>query len=99
MSGSVRDTHEYKNAIKAHRAECQDKQLGCWLCPPGQNAIDYTLKWPHPESFSTDHVLTVDEHPEAACDLLNMRPSHLICNQMRGSEPPHIDIGEPSEDW
>lgn len=92
----MRDTHEYNVAIKSHRKHCEEHQLPCWLC---YAPIDYTLKFPHPESFSTDHVQTVDEHPELAADILNMRPSHLVCNQMRGNDPPHIDIGEPSEDW
>ncbi|ALI26570.1 hypothetical protein XA26_27300 [Mycolicibacterium fortuitum] len=41
----------------------------------------------------------VSKFPELADDPVNFRPAHLVCNQMRGDDDPHIDIGTPSEDW
>lgn len=91
-----RDDHHYRDLKAEFRDECDDQQQPCWLC---NRPINYSLEHPHPESFSVDHAKTVKEHPELGDDPLNFRPSHLVCNQRRGDEDPHIDIGEPSEAW
>ncbi|CAN5758396.1 hypothetical protein BH09ACT7_BH09ACT7_18350 [soil metagenome] len=96
QGGFDRSTRIHKGLKAAYRIDCTERQLGCWLCP---QSIDYTLKWPHPESFSLDHALPVSTHPQLGDDILNFRPAHLICNQQRGDEEPHIDIGIPSEVW
>ncbi|MFD7247789.1 hypothetical protein ACFV6Y_38310 [Streptomyces massasporeus] len=91
-----RENHRYKKLKAQFRKECEEDQADCWLC---FDVINYSLPHEHPESFSVDHAKTVKEYPELAEDPLNFRPSHLICNQRRGDDEPHLDIGEPSEEW
>ena len=91
-----RSDSRYIALIRHYRDECADEIAECWLC---FTPINYSLPANHPESFSADHAKTVKDFPELAMDVLNLRPSHLICNQRRGDDDPHIDIGTPSEDW
>ncbi|CQD21596.1 hypothetical protein BN970_05062 [Mycolicibacterium conceptionense] len=91
-----RSQRHYKSAKAEFRRECEDLHAECWLC---FEPINYSLPSGHPESFSVDHAKTVKDHPELGDDPANFRPSHLLCNQRRGDDEPHIDIGEPSEDW
>ncbi|OKH78217.1 hypothetical protein EB75_28150 [Mycobacterium sp. ST-F2] len=95
-AGFDRAQHHYKDLKRKFRTECQERADDCWLC---FRPIDYSLEYPHPESFSVDHAVTVKARPELADDYHNFRPAHLVCNQMRGDEEPHLDIGEPSEVW
>lgn len=83
--GFDRTQHHYKQLKRDFRKDCEHHGLGCWLCP---QPIDYTLKWPHPESFTVDHAKPVSKFPELADDPLNFRPAHLVCNQMRGTTTP-----------
>lgn len=94
-----RSDSRYIKLIRQFRDECEEVRAECWLCPPGAGVIDYSLPANHPESFSADHAKPVSTYPELAMDPLNLRPSHLICNQRRGNEEPHLDIGTPSEAW
>lgn len=91
-----RESHHYKKLKAEFRAACEEEHAECWLC---FDAINYSLPPEHPESFSVDHAKTVRDFPELGDDPLNFRPSHLICNQRRGDDEPHLDIGEPSEEW
>jgi 5-methylcytosine-specific restriction endonuclease McrA len=62
--------------------------------------IDYTLAWPHPDSFSVDHRLPLSKHPELAEDPGNLVASHLRCNQSKGAkEDLKLSLGNRSEDW
>lgn len=72
----------------------------CWICG---KPIDYTAT-SGPWSWQPDHVLSVKEHPEAALDVANLRPSHARCNNQRGQEDKAKrkqtrELGKPSEDW
>ena len=91
-----RSTRRYKAQSAAFRAHCQSAQRNCWLCG---KPIDYTLSREHPESFANDHALPVSTHPELAEDVSNFRPSHRSCNEARGNDDPHLEIGVPSERW
>lgn len=101
----IRDSAPYRSQRAEFRTQCAKapdeigtggKGLRCWLCT---RAIDYSLKYPHPESWSLDHAKTVKEAPELIMDIGNWRSSHLDCNQRRGTDEPFLDIGEPSEVW
>lgn len=91
-------SRRYKKLKAEFRADCEDKGLPCWLPECGQ-PIDYTLKAPHPDSFSVDHAIPVADRPDLAEDPANFRPAHLDCNKRRGTDAPTADIGTPSEDW
>jgi 5-methylcytosine-specific restriction endonuclease McrA len=65
------------------------KRLPCFLC--GQ-PIDYDLQWPHPQSFSADHIKPYAHHPELRTDPGNIASTHLRCNQVKGDNH-HIQPG------
>ena len=100
---SLRESPQYKARKKDFRDECArfrspEGVVGkpCWLCG---NAIDYKLAYPHPLSWSVDHILTAKERPDLLMDVSNWAASHLDCNIRRGSDAPVLDIGQPSEVW
>lgn len=80
MSGaSQRGTSKrWKRITTAQRS----KRLPCYLC--GQ-PIDYDLQWPHPHSFSADHLKPYAHHPELRLDPGNVVSAHLRCNQSKGA--------------
>lgn len=79
-----------KAEVKARRGPC---------CRCGQ-PIDYTLAWPHPNSFSVDHYPHPrSTHPHLAEDPGNLQPAHLVCNQSAGDKGPTISLGTTSEEW
>lgn len=89
----------YQAARTRYRNECWQTNAPCWLC--GQ-PIDYNLRWPHPDSWSLDHKITVSTPvlgARYALDPGNFRPSHLHCNQERGNNNPDHHPPQPSEDW
>lgn len=98
-----RSTRRFKRLRAEFRAHCRDEvqhdgTVGrpCWLC---MRVIDYALAYPHPESFTLDHALTVDARPDLAEDWANFRAAHKVCNEQRGTADPHIRLGELSEQW
>lgn len=92
-------SRRYKKLKTEFRATCQAVNSPCWL-PDCQRPIDYSLKSPHPDSFSVDHAIPVAERPDLAEDPANFRPAHLDCNKRRGTNAPNAtDLGLPSEAW
>jgi hypothetical protein len=61
--------------------------------------IDYRLKFPHPRSWSLDHVVPVKENPAMMLNASNWRSAHLDCNNHRQTDEPPIDLRIPSEVW
>lgn len=82
MRGSTRRWRDIANNQRA-------KRLPCFLC--GQ-PIDYDLHWPHPASFSADHVKPYAHHPELRTDPGNVVSTHLLCNQVKGDSQ-HFTAG------
>jgi hypothetical protein len=69
----------------------------CCRC---RQPIDYTLRWPDPQSFSTDHYPhSLSSHPHLAEDPANLDAAHLVCNQSAGSDAPKPTIGAVSRAW
>lgn len=92
-------SRRYKKLKADFRNQCEQANAVCWL-PDCQRPIDYTLRSPHPDSFSVDHAIPVAERPDLAEDPANFRPSHLDCNKRRGTDDPTTaDLGQPSEQW
>jgi 5-methylcytosine-specific restriction endonuclease McrA len=59
----------------------------CWSAGVTDHraVIDLELKWPHPQSFTRDHV-----RPRSLGgrdSLANQRPAHKVCNEKRGNKP------------
>jgi len=81
------------------------KIIGSHVCGHCGYAIDMQLKWPHPLSWSADHV-----HPRSTLPpddprhwhIDGLRECHLRCNESRGAKPltPTTQPPtEPSIDW
>ena len=60
----------------------------CYLCGGKRGPIRYDLKYPHPLSYSLDHVIpasSFDHLPDterlaAMLDESNLKPTHKVCN-------------------
>jgi 5-methylcytosine-specific restriction endonuclease McrA len=99
----LRTSTEYQKAREEYRYRAQhhrnrDGTTGekCWLC---SQPIDYLLKFPHPRSWSLDHVVPVKDNPALMLNAAGWRSAHFDCNSRRGSDAAPIDLGEPSEAW
>jgi hypothetical protein len=78
-------------------AEVRARRLPCCRC--GQ-AIDYSLEWPDPASFSVDHYpIPLSVRPDLAEDPANLSAAHLHCNQSAGNRSPAPGIGATSTAW
>lgn len=74
----------------------REQRQPCWLC---DQPIDYTLRYPHPESFSADHVVPVEARPDLALVYSNLRQAHLSCNKERGARLPAPGLGNALDQW
>lgn len=99
----MRESGTYKRLKARFRDDCSRQRnpgggvgAPCELC---QVEIDYRLPWPHPQSFSVDHIKTAKEAPSLFMDTANWQAAHLSCNESRGSDEMPIDLGVPSEIW
>lgn len=66
--------------------------------------IDQQLKWPHPLSWSCDHIVPrsqLQPNDPRNWHISNARPAHLRCNTARGAKPiPGTSGGlNPSGAW
>jgi hypothetical protein len=100
---TIRSTQEYKAGRDQYRARCAvqhnpDGTIGapCVICT---EPIDYNLVYPHPLSWSLEHIVAVKDRPELLMDRNNWASAHFGCNSMRGPEELVPDTGVPSEDW
>lgn len=100
---NIRSSHEYKVAHDAYRQQCAtqhqpDGTLGdpCIRC---QEPIEYHLQYPHPRSWSLEHLIPVSERPELLLDRNNFGSAHNLCNSIAGDTEIESDLGEPSEIW
>lgn len=100
---TIRSSHEYKVAHDAYRLQCAthrqpDGTLGdpCIRCV---EPIDYNLQYPHPRSWSLEHLIPVSERPELLLDRNNFASAHFACNSVAGDSEIESDLGEISEEW
>ena len=54
----------------------------CHICG---EFIDKSLQWPHPQSFSVDHIEPLSLNPHLARDPANLAAAHLGCNSKKGN--------------
>lgn len=80
-------------ALARVRSEGARLHTPCSIC---LLSIDYSLRYPHPQSCSVQHVRSRRDFPELTWDPSNWAPAHLDCNLSAGANP------EPSlgvTDW
>lgn len=77
----LRSGRRYQTFKAAVRNVHQDHGLPCALC---DQPINYALHYPHPLSWSLDHIRSMMAGG-AVFDPANTQPSHLRCNQSRGA--------------
>lgn len=87
-----RKTRRYKQLKEDLRA----LRLPCYLC--GQ-AINYEVGFPHPDSFSAEHVKPRAKFVELAEDPGNLKAAHLKCNSAKSDQELDAGIGLTSRDW
>jgi 5-methylcytosine-specific restriction endonuclease McrA len=92
----ARSSSEYQTARDHYRNHAQSQHEQCWLCG---EPINYQLKFPHPRSWSLDHLIPITDNPRLILEPNNFRSAHLDCNRHRGSEAPPSELGVPSERW
>ena len=92
----MRDSPQFKALRDRFREECARNNAPCHLCG---SDINYQLRYPHPFSWSADHLITVKENPALLMDRNNLRASHFDCNINRGTDAVSCDIGIGSEIW
>lgn len=64
-------------------AEVKRRSQICWIC---HEAIDLELAFPHPQSFTVDHLVplsTMAEDDPRRTDPDYCAPAHLSCNSSR----------------
>lgn len=69
-----------------HRTVIAKGHPPCSIC--GQ-PIDYTLTYPHPASYTVDHVVPIDAGGPDTLD--NKRAAHWRCNRAKHAKP-HANI-------
>lgn len=93
----LRESPIFKKLKEKFREKCSRENHACALCSLD---IDYRLKYPHPMSWSCDHIVPVKEKPSLLMDIGNLQASHLECNYHKGSDSDSvIALGSPSEVW
>lgn len=87
----------YQNKRAALRRQARKNDLPCTICG---HKIDYDLAWPHPMSFSADHVQPISKGGRLYGDLT---PVHMACNSRRGNRElgalKQIKKPKTSRDW
>ncbi len=92
MGKPGRQGHRYRKL----RERIKRRDRVCWICG---EPIDMALKYPHPMSWSLDHVEPVALRPELALDPTNARGAHLRHNSARGTGGGAKDRAAQSRAW
>jgi 5-methylcytosine-specific restriction endonuclease McrA len=77
-------------------AEVRARHDPCWL---DGMPIDYSLEYPHPDSFTVDHKKSWIGHPELREDPANLAACHSRCNKSKGQAQAKPGLGILSETW
>ena len=76
--------HRNRQLKREHRARCQAANLPCVHC---QRPINYGAPANHPDSFESDHIISVKARPDLAYVATNLQPSCCRCNRSRKDSP------------
>jgi hypothetical protein len=76
--------------VRYRTARAELKRIGSHICHTCRNPIDMQLKWPHPLSWSFDHLiprsqLAPDDYRN--WHISNGLEAHLHCNTSRQDKP------------
>lgn len=92
-----KNSRSFNAARKRFFSECKAGLKPCWLCGLG---IDYTVRpGSSDESFNLDHEFPVSKRPDLQFDPAGFRPSHRICNILRGDKDPKASLGTLTRAW
>lgn len=75
---STSPNRETSTAHRKHRALIAATKPPCAIC--GQ-PIDYTIRYPHPDAYTLDHVVPVARG--GSDSLSNKQPAHNRCNKTK----------------
>jgi 5-methylcytosine-specific restriction endonuclease McrA len=82
----TRDPRSNHRRRDRHRAHIARGKPPCAFC--GED-IDYTLRFPHPDSYEVDHIIPIVQGGADHVD--NLAPSHRRCNRAAGDKRPRHD--------
>lgn len=80
-------------ALDRVRSEGSRRKAVCVIC---SLPIDYSLRYPHPQSCSVQHVKSRRDFPQLTWDPSNWAPAHLDCNLSQGAG---VRAGLGVTDW
>lgn len=77
-----------------------DVRARCEPCIRCGQAIDYTLTYPEPGSFTVDHYpYNWADYPQHREDPANLHAAHMRCNQAAGNTEEEKNLGPTSRNW
>lgn len=68
------------------------------VCASCGKPFDPAFQFPHPMSFSVDHIEPVSLRPELAMERTNLQAMHLGCNSSKGNGAARTQVAT-SRDW
>ncbi|RZU61755.1 HNH endonuclease [Zhihengliuella halotolerans] len=68
-------------ALDQVRAGGRARRTPCVIC---RQPIDYSLRYPHPQSCSVQHLKSRRDFPQLTWEPSNWAPAHLDCNKAEG---------------
>lgn len=76
-----RDPRDHHRRRDRHRRRIAQGNPPCALCG---EAIDFTLRSPHPDSYEADHIVPIAQG--GADSVENLQASHRRCNRAAGDK-------------
>lgn len=95
MPVAGRDNKTYRDLSDALKRKGRKLGLPCWICG---HAIDYTLDWRHPMSYTYDHLKAIGSGGHMRGE---GQPAHRSCNSRRGNQRATTTVDQPvtTRDW
>lgn len=106
MARPKRPGRQYRPGLddpRYHAARTELKRTGNHICHRCGYPIDLQLHYPHPLSWTADHVIPRSQlapHDPRHWAISNLIEAHKRCNESRGAKPlTPPTTPEPSIDW